>query len=286
MLGFAAALLGPSSTGCIIPDKCILVITSGHDWCRVLSGAKMWPIGQPDEAVDVQRPEGGPPIGCACFNDAEHDVLEDEVPANYMATLQAKIEQAARDACDAQVPAGYDHNCYIVGPEGPQPESPYGDGPGQCVGGCAYTGDCEDPNPYECEAIVGDGDPGGPSETGGEDGPLNPVDDIFCSGTDCEIDEGFATSLWLDPSPLADEGTRLIYDPSLARFVFDAVGNDTVADQLGFRDGDVLESVNGIIIDDLDAALGVYAQSGTADALRVRVARSSRWIDFNFTFVP
>ncbi len=71
----------------------------------------------------------------------------------------------------------------------------------------------------------------------------------------------------------------------MGRFIFGSVGSGTVADELGFRDGDVLESVNGVVIDDLDAALGVYSNNGQADALRVRVARSSRWVDFSFTLV-
>jgi hypothetical protein len=108
---------------------------------------------------------------------------------------------------------------------------------------------------------------------------------INCSGNICDVDEGFAVMLWMQPSLLLSERTRLVYEPVDQRFEFASISGGTLAAELGFRDGDMLESVNGVIIDDLDAALEVYTTNSAARSLRVRVARGGRWIDFSFNIV-
>jgi hypothetical protein len=226
-------------------------------------------------------------VGCACFNSAENQVLSDEAPEDYAATLSGTIDEAARHACDSLVPAGYDHNCYLDGPGEPQAETPSRIGLGECVGDCAYTDDCGDPDPYECENIV-DGRSSEPDggETGSESGGGGNLGlYIDCSGDVCDVDESFAAMLWSDPSLLLSESTRLIYQPADRRFVFATISTGTLAAELGFRDGDILDSVNGVIIDDLDTALAVYASNHDARSLRVRVARRGQWIDFTFNFV-
>lgn len=243
----------------------------------------MWPIGQPELAVAVEGPEGGPPRGCACFNSAEDQVLSDGEPAEYYAALEASIGQAARNACDAAVPAGYDHDCYVEAPDGPSLESSHSIGAGACVGDCAYTDECGDPDPYECEEILNGGD----ETTGAEsedEGILDASAHIHCTDAACEIDEDFARMLWTNPTLLMDERARLVYDSTLARFRLQAVDPNSVAHELGLREGDVIESINGVTIRDLDTALGVYVDNSNASALRVRIARSSQWIDFTYTF--
>ncbi len=297
-LGLGAATLTNSSTGCIIPDQCILIVTPGKDWCMHLIGAQMWPIGSPEQAVPVMDSDGSEPRGCACFNAAEQKILEQGVPADQFEALGAEIEVMARHACHTLVPEGYDHDCYFTGPDAPQPHIPFADATGACVGDCIYTDDCGDPTPHECECLVGpcggSGGTGGDlGETGeapddtGEIGPggLDAGSSIACVDQHCNIDADFAQMLWDDRSLLLGERTRLVHDAAAHRFVFDAVEPGSVAGELGFQTGDVLESVNGVTVDGLDAALEIYAVSGRASALRVRVLRRSRWHDFTFSFV-
>ncbi len=285
-------MLTNSSTGCIIPDECILVTSPGKSWCRYLGDAKMWPIGYPSAAVDVEDRQGSPPKGCACFNAVEHDILLDGAPAIAYANLLEEIEFAARNQCDFLVPSGYDNNCYDDGKNGSVAETPFSNGPGACVGDCIYTDDCGDPNPYECECLVGQcggsGETGGSGDNGSNGGGVDGLSSgsyISCLQNDCDIDSAFAEMLWDEPTLLLSESTRLVYDAATARFMFYSVGSGSVADELGFQSGDVLESVGSVVIDDLDTALGVFASSRDAMSIDVRVLRGTQWVDFTFTFV-
>jgi hypothetical protein len=162
---------GAVSSSCILPDKCIVVIVAGSDWCAELVGAKMWPPGSPELAVLVEDEADERPRGCACYNLAEEVILEQQVPADKYAEFVADIEYAARNNCDYLVPVGWDHNCYDEGPEGPALIVPTRFGPGSCVGSCGYAkvpkGGCgRVPTPYECAALYGEGtDDGGAEET-------------------------------------------------------------------------------------------------------------------------
>jgi membrane-associated protease RseP (regulator of RpoE activity) len=167
-------------------------------------------------------------------------------------------------------------------------------------------GSCPDENPYECAtgggtegsgdeacATEGDVDTGmgesGLGETGSDTSGGAFVDvDAFvdCEGHDCEIEEAFARRLYVDPSPLLDQGTRLVYNPKLQRHVLDGVEPGSLAHALGLVTGDQIESIDGMIIHDLDSAVQAYAQLGNATALEVRVKRGTRWLDFTYTFVP
>ncbi len=91
--------------------------------------------------------------------------------------------------------------------------------------------------------------------------------------------------LWDDPSLLMTESTRLVYDATVGRFVFDSVGSGSVADELGLQTGDVLESVDSVVIDDLDSAMQVFVSSGGATSLDVRVLRGTQWVDLTFSFI-
>lgn len=287
VIGAAVSVLA-SSTGCVLPDECILVSKPGRDWCAILVGAEMWPIGQPEDAEAVMDVQGAP-RGCTCFNDDESQVLYDKAPESYYDILVASIDGAARLKCDSLVPAGYEHNCFEVGVDGPAIETPFSPGFGVCVGDCTYTHDCGDPTPHECEEIVeGGGDEAGEGgDTGTNDfgGALDAPGHVSCAGTDCQIDRGFARSIWDEPSVLLEEHSRLVFDADIARFVFDDVRAGSLAEALGLRDGDVLESVDGVVIDDLDAGLKVYSASTEAPTLEVRIERSGRWIDYTYTFV-
>lgn len=137
-----------------MPDYCILIYTPGTDWCGSLSGAVMWPQGQPDAAEPIVSDEE-PPRGCVCMNDGEGAALEDEAPADEHAALVAEIDTAARQACVDLVPEGYDHNCYVLDEVPLTPPLP-GPPSDACIGSCQYANDppfgepCGDPDPWEC----------------------------------------------------------------------------------------------------------------------------------------
>lgn len=165
----------------------------------------------------------------------------------------------------------------------------------ECVGRCAYTnpppnGECPDKNPCECnddeygnDEVEGDTDTEG-GDTSSETGVIQgPGVFITCQSTLCSIDAEYAWTLWDDPSLLAHDAV-LVFDAAQSRFVFMEVEPDTVAYALGLRTGDALESVDGVVIDDLHAAMQAYLGHEHAEALEVRVGRGPRWVDFGYRF--
>lgn len=309
LLGVGAGSLTPVAGGCVYHDTCIKVTTPGTNWCRNVALAKMWPVGGSfEDAEPVLQPDGSSPRGCRCYNDAEDQILDEEVPECQYQEFVDDLAQAAREECQALVPPGYDHNCWTAsGPQASVVEGKFEGGAGSCIGNCEYgsppmDGSCPNPSPYEC-ATGGFGDEGCGSEddsetsTGGSGaddtsgdtsgGVLADIETfVDCQEQDCEIDEAFARRLYTDPSPLLDQGTRLVYDAKLQRHVVSNVQPRSLAHALGLRSGDVLESVDEVIVHDLDSALKVYVQLGDATAIVVRVKRGARWLDFTYTFVP
>ena len=308
LLGSIAAILAPGTTGCIYHDTCIKVTSPGADWCRNVALAKMWPVGGSfDDAEPVVRLDGGSPRGCRCYNDAENQIFDDEAPECQYEEFLDDLEQAAREECQALVPPGYDHNCWTTsGAQASVVEGKFPLGPGSCIGNCEFGsppvgGSCPSISPYECatggygdEGCESEGDPetstgdSGLDETGSETsgGILGDIDAfVDCQALKCEIDEAFARSLYVDPSPLLDQGTRFVYDARLERHVLHDVERGSLAHALGLRTGDLLESVDGMTIHDLDSALRAYVQLAAATTMNVRVKRGSQWLDFTYTFV-
>jgi hypothetical protein len=309
LLGVITGSLAPVTGGCVYHDTCIKVTSPGRDWCRNVALAKMWPVGGSfEDAEPILRPDGASPRGCRCYNDAEDQIFYDEAPECQYQGFVDDLEQAAREECQALVPPGYDHNCWTTsGSQASVVEDEFDNDVGSCVGNCEYGsppvgGSCPNPSPYEC-ATGGFGDEGCGSEGGSESstgdsglddtsgntsgGVLGDIESfVDCQGQDCEIDEAFARRLYADPSPLLDQGTRLVYDSKLRRHVLSNVEPMSLAHALGLRTGDTLESVDEMIIHDLDSALQVYVQLGDATAVDVRVKRGTRWLDFTYTFVP
>lgn len=307
LLGVAAALVAPASTGCVYHDTCIMVTSPGHDWCRNVALAKMWPVGGSfEDAEPILRLDGGSPRGCRCYNDAEDQILEDKAPECRLEEFVDELGQAARQECQALVPPGYDHNCWTTsGLQASIVEEQFFQGAGACVGNCEYgspplNGSCPSPNPYEC--ATGDGGEGcgsggdaegttgdsGLDDTGdGTSGSI--LDDIEavvdCEGLDCEIEEAFARRLYVDPSPLVEGGTRLVYDTKARRHILRDVDPGSLPHALGLRTGDLLESVDGMTIHDLDSALRAYVELGHATTVTVQIRRGTRWLEFTYTFV-
>jgi hypothetical protein len=309
LLGLLAAFLTPGTTGCVYHDTCLKVTSAGTDWCRNVALAKQWPVGgRFDDAEPILRPGGATPRGCRCYNDAEHQVFVDEAPECQFEAFLDDLEQAARQECQSLVPPGFDHNCWTVsGAQASIVEDRFEDGVGSCIGNCEYGappagGSCPTPSPYECATGGGeDGgcdSEGGPETTVGESG----VDEtgsgtsggglldtdmlIACDGQSCAIDEAFARRLYADPSPLVEQGAQLVYDSKRRRHVLHGAEPGSLVHALGLRNRDQLESIDDMIIDDLESALRAYTQSADAAALDVRVKRGTQWLDFTYTFVP
>jgi hypothetical protein len=285
------------------------VTSPGTDYCRNLAGAKQWPAGGSiDDAEPILRPDGGSPRGCRCYNDAELGIFETKAPVCRFDAFLDELALATRQECQSLVMPGYDHNCWsAAGSNASIVEGPFIQGPGACIGNCQYGappagGSCPQPNPYECATGDG-GDDGcgaedvtetgmggsGVDDTGSDTSGavLGDLDSfIACEALGCEIDETFARRLRADPSPLLDQPARLVYHAERQRHVFDGVEPGSLAHALGFRSGDVLESVEGIVIRDLDSALRAYLELGDATAIEVKVKRGSQWLDFTYTFVP
>lgn len=283
--------------GCIIPDYCIRIQTHGKKNCNYLNNAVMWPAGQPEQVKPVPGSLHAPgPAGCVCYNSAEQEIIDFEVPPAKFAEFMGEIEAATRDECDAIVPPGWDHNCYIT--EGTDASTaalskPFQSGVGECIGNCVFTnpppgGTCPELSPYECEE--GGGETGGDGETAGDavdaGNGMNVGDHIYCAGNSCDISMGFARMLSENIGMLQREGTTFVYDSSIDRFVLQGVARGTVAFELGLASGDVLESVNDTTIGDLDSALQAMVDNRDATELNVRVKRGRRWIDFTYTLVP
>lgn len=304
-LGLLLATLPPTTSGCVYHDTCIKVTSPGRDWCRNLANALMWPAdGSIDDAEPILRTDGFPPRGCRCYNDAEDQILRDHVPACRFDLFVEELELATRQECQSLVPEGYDHNCWTAaGPMASVVEGEYYEGPGSCIGNCEYGnpplgGSCPTLTPYECatgggEECDSDGDSGegesGLADTTGDESGAGILDfDAFvtCNERGCEIDETFAQRLYADPSPLVDQGVLLVYDEDIARFVLDHVEPGTLVHALGLRTGDRLESVGGLIIDDLDPALEAYGKLAHEHVLHVEIDRGSQWLRFTYTFVP
>jgi len=309
LLGFLTAFLVPSTTGCVYPDTCIKVTSPGIDYCRNVALAKQWPVGGSfDDAEPILRPDGAAPRGCRCYNDAEKQVFLDSAPECKLAAFTDDLEQAARQECQSLVPPGYDHNCWTTsGSQASIVEDAFQGAMGACIGNCEYGappvgGSCPTPSPYDCATGDGgdvacdseDGADTGSGESGADDtgsdtsGGIMLDFDAFvaCDGQDCEIDEAFARRLYTDPSPLVSQGARLVYDAKLRRHVLYGIEPHSLVHALGLRNRDQLESIDGMIIHDLDSALRAYARLGDATALEVRVKRGSQWLDFTYTFAP
>jgi hypothetical protein len=184
LLGVAGSAAAP---GCIFADYCIVLNTWGTDWCMNVEEAQMWPVGQPELAERVSTENGGPPIGCRCFNDGEVKILDALAPDTQYDELVAQLEENARNECAWAVPPGYDHSCYLQeGPLAPGLTAPYAGQPNNdCIGSCEYIkpppfGSCgADPNPWECNgddmSETGNEETGsGGSDTGAAEPGIDP----------------------------------------------------------------------------------------------------------------
>jgi hypothetical protein len=248
----------------------------------------MWPDGQPTNAQPVPLSPNFPlapgPVGCVCMNSADQGIIDFETPQMAFDELYADILQAARDECQSLVPPGWDNDCATV------PAStihPFDGGFGSCIGDCAYTNppplsECEDdPNPYQCNE--------GGDETNGDDGEteggLGAANYIDCDRTKCDIDADFAADVYNDPSLLMSENSRLVWDSTLHRFVFENIIVGSLPHELGIRDGDRLELVDGLTIDDLDAAFEAYRLAEGKSSVTIRLTRGASWITLTYTFI-
>lgn len=183
-IGATAALLAPTSA-CIIPDYCILIYSKGANWCSTMEHAMKWPAGHPELAEPILSDDLNPPKGCTCVNETEDAILDEHVPAEAYAVLEAEVQAITREKC-LTLALGFANNCLV---EEPEPNAPTILLPtvhpglhGPCVGDCEYINpppfeDCPaNPDPFECEGLVSVGgndeaDEGAPCPIGAEDCP-------------------------------------------------------------------------------------------------------------------
>lgn len=140
-------------SGCLIPDYCIFYYKNGVDWCRRMTGAMMWPAGQPDLAMPIEAVDGLP-TGCRCMNIAEEEILMSESPVEAYIELSGELAVLARQECAALVPDGFEHNCMTLeGAMASSVDAPYLAGEStECIGECSYGNpppfkDCPSPDP-------------------------------------------------------------------------------------------------------------------------------------------
>lgn len=160
LVGGGTALVTPTS-GCIVPDYCIVLYSKGKNWCASMLGAQKWPVGQPELAEAVLSDHYEVPTGCICVNETEDAILSLKAPYDAYLLLREDIVAAAREDC-LVLAEGFANDCLVEGVGAPEvgEEDPNDDKTGPCVGGCKYihpppNKDCpDDPNPFECEEII------------------------------------------------------------------------------------------------------------------------------------
>ncbi|WP_157595769.1 PDZ domain-containing protein [Plesiocystis pacifica] len=309
-LGAFAGFAVPGS-GCVYADQCIQINFPGDDYCNVFEDALMWPPGQPELAEPVPPSVGYPgPLGCVCLNAEETSTLESGVPEEYAAELAQRVREATQNACASAVPDGYDHNCMSEAP-GEAPillaDMPFYVGAGDCIGDCTQInppkgGSCDDPNPYECQGTTStdDGDDEASSDTGSDSdseesetgseetgvyGAASAADYVSCAGAVCEVDRGYAQFVLESLAWYDDGGTTFVYEPARGRYVIHGVTEGSIAHALGILDGDVLDSVDGVPIDGLDAALAALVAHYDAEAVSLTLGRGGQRRTFSCVLV-
>lgn len=84
LLGVAAAfavtsaVVPPGTSGCVDRDPCIEVTSPDRDRCRNPARVEPWPVGGSVDgaSASVLRPDGSPPRGCLCYDDADDQIVQ------------------------------------------------------------------------------------------------------------------------------------------------------------------------------------------------------------------
>lgn len=100
---------------------------------------------------------------------------------------------------------------------------------------------------------------------------------IHCRGSDCTIDRRFVEQLLTNPALLARQGRAAPYArEGLQGFRLSRVRAGTIPRLLGLRSGDVVTSINGQPLANLDAAMRLLTRLRHASHLSIELVRNRR----------
>lgn len=107
---------------------------------------------------------------------------------------------------------------------------------------------------------------------------------------ECEIDEGFVTSLMEDGfAPLSLDSARLVLSTVSGYsgyYELDNVGSGDLADVIGLQDADIIISVNGYDLNTTDEQLDAYQALKSETELTLLVRRSGSLVTIVYVIVP
>lgn len=104
---------------------------------------------------------------------------------------------------------------------------------------------------------------------------------INCRGNDCTVDRKFIEKLLANPAQLVRQAKLIpaVKDGDIRGFRLARLRRGTLLRLLGLHNGDTLLAVNGIKLDSMDRAVGLYAKLRRASDLNVTVERKGKVFD-------
>ncbi|PRP94315.1 type II secretion system protein GspC [Enhygromyxa salina] len=104
---------------------------------------------------------------------------------------------------------------------------------------------------------------------------------INCSGHDCTVDRKFVDKLLANPAQLTRQAKLVpaVKDGDIRGFRLARLRRGTLLRLLGLHNGDTLLAVNGIKLDSMDQAVGLYTKLRRASNLNVTVERKGKVFD-------
>lgn len=104
---------------------------------------------------------------------------------------------------------------------------------------------------------------------------------INCRGNDCTVDRKFVEKLLANPAQLTRQAKLIpaVKDGDIRGFRLARLRRGTLLRLLGLHNGDTLLAVNGIELDSMDRAVGLYTKLRRASNLNVTVERKGKVFD-------
>ena len=108
---------------------------------------------------------------------------------------------------------------------------------------------------------------------------------INCDGDSCTVDRAFVESLMANPAQLTKQA-RIVpsqKDGETRGYKLYGIRRGTLPKLLGFKNGDMLKSVNGEDLNSIDKAMGLYTKLRRASNLTVEVERKGKTVTKEIT---
>ncbi|PRQ04657.1 Type II secretion system protein C [Enhygromyxa salina] len=104
---------------------------------------------------------------------------------------------------------------------------------------------------------------------------------ISCRGNDCTVDRKFVEKLLANPAQLTRQAKLIpaVKDGDIRGFRLSRLRRGTILRLLGLHNGDTLLAVNGVELDSMDRAIGLYTKLRRASNLDVTVLRKGKVFD-------